>query len=303
MRAQKLHQPALNIDQQIQNLRQLGLQIEDEFAKKVLNEISYFRLIKAYGLEYKSRNTYFNENTTFESIVYLYRFDLKFRHQIFQQIETVEIILRCKLANYISSKYGIHGYYDESIFAKPELHKKFKEEVDEALWRNRNSPFVKNFQENYDPGYLPFYALVEILSFGTLSRFYKNLNNSDKKDVGKKLFGIGYTYLESWFECLAFVRNKCAHYARLYNVDLTISPILYKQYKERQIDEKRIFSALLCMKHIIGLTDDWIQFANDLDRIFCKYPQVDKNKIGFPLDWYDLLIQDQREVKKLEKVI
>lgn len=300
MNAQKRHQPALDIDQQIQNLRQNGLQIKDEeFAKTVLNEVSYYRLIKAYGLEYKKRNASFSANTTFEHIIYLYKFDLKFRHQIFQQIETVEIMLRCRLGNYLSSKYGIHGYMNGTIFANPALHPNFIYEVNEALRRNANSPFVTNFRKNYVPDSPPFYALVEILSFGTLSKFYKNLNGKDKKEISKN-FGIGYTYLESWLECLAFVRNRCAHYARLYNVDLTISPRLYKQYKERQIDEKRIFSVLLCMKHIIGLTDDWMHFSNSLEKILLDFSQVDKNRIGFPSDWLDLLTQDKREVNKIE---
>ena len=65
----------------------------------------------------------------------------------------------------------------------------------EKIDRNSKAPFVRNFRENYEGGQLPIYALVEVFSFGTLSKFFKNMKNPDKKAVAKS-FGIGYTYLE-----------------------------------------------------------------------------------------------------------
>ena len=42
---------SISIDEQIDNLKEIGLVIEDEkYAKEILNDISYFRLIKAYSL-------------------------------------------------------------------------------------------------------------------------------------------------------------------------------------------------------------------------------------------------------------
>ena len=53
----KAQQASLNIDEQIENLKSLGLIIGDEeYAKKILNDISYFRLIKAYSLTLKKKN-------------------------------------------------------------------------------------------------------------------------------------------------------------------------------------------------------------------------------------------------------
>ena len=53
----KQHQLPMTIDEQIENLKSLGLIIEnEEYAKKILNDISYFRLIKAYSLGFKPKN-------------------------------------------------------------------------------------------------------------------------------------------------------------------------------------------------------------------------------------------------------
>ena len=57
MRELKAHQPPMTVDEQIVNLREKGLIIENEdYARPFLNDVSYFRLIKAYSLGLKERN-------------------------------------------------------------------------------------------------------------------------------------------------------------------------------------------------------------------------------------------------------
>ena len=56
MSDKKLHQPAMSVDEQIKNLKSKGLIIEnEEYARMILNDISYFRLIKAYSLGLKPK--------------------------------------------------------------------------------------------------------------------------------------------------------------------------------------------------------------------------------------------------------
>ena len=70
------HPLPMTIDEQIANLKSLGLIIEnEEYAKKILNDISYFRLIKAYSLGFKPKNGKYEEGVTFEQIVELYLFN------------------------------------------------------------------------------------------------------------------------------------------------------------------------------------------------------------------------------------
>lgn len=57
MEERKQHQPPMTIEEQVENLKSIGLIVNDEeYAKKILNDISYFRLIKAYSLNLKSKN-------------------------------------------------------------------------------------------------------------------------------------------------------------------------------------------------------------------------------------------------------
>ena len=247
----KQHQPSMSIVEQVENLKSLGLIINDEdYAKKILNDISYFRLIKTYSLGFKPKNGYYNEGVTFEQIVELYLFNANFRQIMFAEIEKIEVNVRCRIANYFADTYGVLGYKEPANFVDEEYYNTFLEDIEEELGRNSKAPFVRNFKENYEGGDLPIYALVEVFSFGTLSKFYKNMKNADKKAVAQS-FGIGYTYLESWLESISYVRNICAHYGRLYNAKLSKTPMLYKEYSQAGIGNNRIFGILLCMKQIL----------------------------------------------------
>lgn len=287
----KNQQPPMNVDEQVSNLKALGLKINDEsYARSVLNDISYFRLIKAYGLGLKNKNSAYDGTVTFEQIVELYLFNANFRQILFAEIEQIEVNLRCRIANHFSCKYGVLGYENTDNFYNADYHKEFLNSIQEEIARNSKAPFVKNFRENYTDGKIPFYALVELFSFGTLSKFYKNMKSADKKAVAA-YYGVGYTYLESWFEHLAFVRNICAHYGRLYNMNFPKTPAMYKQYTEKGIGNIRVFASLICMKHLLPNDEHWTIFIDKISLLFEKYPNVKIELMGFPENWEELLSQ------------
>lgn len=284
----KKHQEPLNILQQIENLKNLGLIIEDEEkAKEFLNNVSYFRLIKAFGI--KEKNSNFPKGITFDNIKGLYIFNAKLRHLLFAQLEKVEVNLRCRLSNYFSCKYGIFGYQEVKNFKVPEYHKKFLKDITTEINRNGKAAFVRNFKDNYESGDLPFYALVELFSFGTLSKFFKNMKNEDKKEIAK-LYGVNYTYLESWFEHLAFVRNICAHYGRLYNSNMTITPKLYEQYSKSGISSLRVFASLLCMKHLLPNDEHWQMFIVKISLLIRDFSCVKPALMGFPYKEWEIIL-------------
>ena len=285
----KRHQPPMTIEEQIENLKNIGMIVEDEeYAKQILNDISYFRLIKAYSLKLKAKNGNYGNKVTFEQIVELYLFNANFRQIIFPEIERIEVNVRCRISNYFAEQYGVLGYLAAENFANSDYHRTFLDDIEEEIKRNAKAPFVKNFRENYEGGELPIYALVEVFSFGTLSKFYKNMKNSDKKAVAKS-FGVGYTYFESWLESISYVRNICAHYGRLYNAKLSKTPILYKEYSNAGIGNNRIFGVLLCLRVLLKNNNHWKLFVDNIELLFEKYERVDIGTMGFPENWKKLL--------------
>ena len=285
----KKQQPPMTIDEQVENLKSIGLIVDDEeYAKKILNDISYFRLVKAYSLNLKPKNGCYDKQTTFKEIVDLYLFNANFRQIIFPEIEKVEINVRCRVANFFAEQYGVLGYLQAENFADENYHAQFLKDINEEIGRNSKATFVRNFRENYEGGNLPIYALVEVFSFGTLSKFYKNMLNKDKKAIAKN-FGVGYTYFESWLESISYVRNICAHYGRIYNAKLSKTPILYKEYTQVGIGNNRIYGVLLCLKHLLKNDVHWNLFVDKIELLFDKYQYVKISTMGFPENWRELL--------------
>ena len=141
----KSHQAPIDVNEQIENLISLDLEIEDkDYAKSVLNRVSYYRIVKAYSITLKENGKYI-DGTTFENIVDLYLFDMELRHILFSLIEHIEVYLRAVITNYFSLKYGNFGYKDLSNYKKKNFQKSTIKELEKEIKRNKKSPFIHNF--------------------------------------------------------------------------------------------------------------------------------------------------------------
>lgn len=83
---------------------------------------------------------------------------------------------------------------------------------------------MAHLRQRYDEyPQLPIWAAVEIMSFGSLSKLYASLREDDQAEVAGN-FGLHRRILVSWLHTLVYVRNICAHHARLWNRELAIAP-------------------------------------------------------------------------------
>ncbi len=282
----KLQAP-MSIDEQINNLLELGLKIDDvEHAKKILKEISYYRLIKAYSITLKKDGRYI-EGVKLTDIIDLYNFNKELRILIFQLVEYIEISLRANISNHLSLKYGSIDYTNPSNYDNPTRQIKVINKIKKQIKRNSKSPFIKNFLENYDCGEIPFYAAVEVITFGTLSKFYKNMKEEDKIIIAS-YYNIKRSYFESFIENFSYLRNICAHYGRLYNVKILKSPKLYRKYKKQNISNNTLFASILSLK-IVSNPDIYDNFYSKFLNLLNKYKIVNVKDMGFPDNWMTLL--------------
>ena len=113
------------------------------------------------------------------------------------------------------------------------------------IWNLKNQQHIINrliyYQAKYD-GKFPLWVIVEFFSIGMLSHFYTDLQTEDKKAIARILYGTSYKNLESWLRCLTDLRNKCAHYSRIY---YWIFPALPKiPRNDTYIPTRRLFAQL-----------------------------------------------------------
>ena len=89
-------------------LRNRGLLFDNEqSAIEYLKIISYFRLASYWKpMESDKVNHVFKPNSKFEDVVTLYNFDKELRTLIFSAIQSIEIALRTKVIQIISSNHG-----------------------------------------------------------------------------------------------------------------------------------------------------------------------------------------------------
>lgn len=294
----KLKEPK-TFDEQLQILKSRNMIVDnEEEAIKILKRTNYYRLT-AYALQFKDGDNY-NNKVSFETMYNLYKFDEKLRHLIMEILEGIEISLRTYMAYNLSIKYGPEAYTNQAIFkdiksytgyidSNGKQHKGLNEEINLEISKNRKELFVKHHIKKYDK-HFPIWVIVEIFSFGMLSRTYKNLKTNEQKEISKNCFNINNLLLESWLDNLSYVRNICAHYGRLYNKNLTIKPKIHNKYKKYNLDSQKIFVSILSIKELTKDREEWNIFFIKLQEIINDYRNyIDLNLIGFPENWIEIL--------------
>lgn len=283
--------PPKTYREQVEILNSRNLYIENfENAEKVLQRINYYRLI-AYGLTLKdplNKDQYIN-GASFNEMLSLYEFDRKLRLLLLGTLETIEIELRTHISYEIAHKLGPLGYKNQENFYNEKFHQDSMLELDTLVNKSRKGElFIEHHFRNYG-GQIPIWAVIEVTSFGFISKFFRNLNEDLKKHIAKTYYNVSNVYLDSWLQTLSNIRNVCAHYGRLYNKKLTFKPRLFRE-ESRHFDNQHIFAAIYITERLLNRVEG-LRFITDLDALISEYVDViDFLYIGFPLNWKELLI-------------
>ncbi len=280
--------------EQVEILKRRGLRFTDEKgAEKILSQVNYYRLINAYSLDLyaptcdpSAEPTYAN-GVSFFQIYDLYCFDTKLRQLVSSLIEPFELEFKTKLAYYLSQKYCSTCYLSSGIFQNPHFYESFKQEVEREKQQQCRSPIVAHHNEKYD-GVLPIWAAVEILSFGAVSKMFKNLNAADRQAFSLTNYRAPEWYLTSWLGCFVEARNICAHYGRLYNRNLLLRARMFSDYRSK-INGYKIFSVIFLAFKLSSDTSLKLSSAVRLRAMLAQHTSVDLNRIGFPENWSEIL--------------
>jgi abortive infection bacteriophage resistance protein len=288
------------IEEQIEQLKQRGLTISDEvLAKHYLEHVSYYRLAGYWWPMQSDKLTHaFKENSKFEDVVALYNFDRELRILLFDVIEKIEISLRTKLIYHLSHEFDPWWFQNTTLFqdsgALIETLASIKEELDRS-----KDIFIKEHKKKYedDKRFPPAWKTLELTSFGSLSKLYGNLKNTiDSKDtIASELGAVNHTYLKSWLQSIAQIRNYCAHHSRLWNRNLPGAPKLlprppYRWVKEVPTDTSKLYMHLCIMRYLVNIIAPKNSFAIKLQELLLKYPSVDPNALGMKPNWMDELL-------------
>lgn len=288
----KEHKP---FEEQLELLKKRNLIISNEkYVLTKLQHINYYRL-SAYFLPFQYPKNSENKNkflpkTTFEDIIKLYYFDTELRKIIFEAIEVIEIYLRTQIAYYHSKSYDAFGYLDISTL-RANKQTEFDELNQDILKEKERSKevFIKHFRDKYKTNDLPIWTVVEIISFGSLSKLFMILQDKEQNEVISCMGGINKVVFFKWFKALSSVRNACAHHSRLWNKTLGVSfevPRNNEVFKDLKNSKNKIFFALSVIEYILTcIGEDEIEFKTKIKVLLKKYQQINLEKMGFIENW------------------
>lgn len=290
---------ALTAEEQLNLLIDRGLIVEDKTsAVDILKRIGYYRL-SAYMRNFqRGINHEFVPNTNFTNIIELYNFDEKLRSVCFDAIRKIEIAYRAAISNVMCKKYGSHWFYNHSAFKDSQKISECRAVIESEIKKKSSEyaeTFIAKYYEKYDsPDLPPFWTISETLTIGSLNKIYQMINNNDKRETIKYLgfsFDIKFLAFANWLFSVCVIRNICAHHSRLFNRIFRISPTKQALIKELNTDYRNTFYYLaMIINYYLKTISNDISFEDDLIRLFAKYPNIDKTKMGFPQNWQGFTI-------------
>ncbi|MDR2026428.1 MAG: Abi family protein [Prevotellaceae bacterium] len=281
----------ISYSDQIELLKSRGMKITDENkTMHLLENISYYRFSAYwYPLLADKRNHIFKSGADFEAAFNLYKFDRELRQLPVSELEKIEISVRAKIAYALSMEYSAFWMEDATLFADCQLYLSTINRIQDELNRS-DEEFIIAFRSKYCNRFPPSFILLEITSFGALSRLYGNLKPGKVKRKIANAFGLSDKVFVSWLHCIVYIRNVCAHHARIWNRPMSIQPLFPRNASnvwltDRQAGINRIFYTLSMILYLLNIINPDHTFRQKLENLFLKYPNVDRIAMGFPASW------------------
>ncbi|TLS78031.1 Abi family protein [Mariprofundus erugo] len=287
----KYAKPPLPIPEQIELLKQRGMQIADDgLAAHYLAHLNYYRLA-AYWLPFEQDHAshQFKPGTTFDQVLDLYIFDRELRLLVLDAVERAEVSLRGRMASHLSCKYGAHAHLRSDLYANHRTYSYLTGKLHDEIDRS-GEEFIRHLTNKYDEALPPLWASVEVMSFGHLSQWYKNLKLREDRKVIADNYDIDEKFLCSFFHHLSIVRNICAHHARLWNREFTFT---YKLPSRRPSAltanlnysaPRKLYNTLAMLAHLMDVTCIEHHWKTRLLTLLQKH-HVDTRAMGFPADY------------------
>ena len=218
--------------QQLNILRSRGMVIgkgsQGSRVMRILERENYYNVINGYKewfLASKATPTtdeLYKTGTTFNEVYALYNFDRDLRNIYLKFLLKIENSFKTVIAHEFSAKYGHDNYLKiENFDTSSEFHissaVKLIGDIQQEIARqmNKHHQIVTHYMTDY--GYIPLWVLVNVLTFGKIENFYKNMKPADKTIIAKQ-FKLQPDELAKFMHMLALARNKCAHDERFFDI-------------------------------------------------------------------------------------
>ena len=299
-----------NNDQQITLLQtQKNIVIKDTaYAEDMLQRIGYFPLMGGYKHLFRIPLTKnYKDGTAFEEIVSLYVFDADLRELFFKYLLQIERHLRSLMSYYFSEMYGESqdAYLDIHHFNDNRKTHRTAARLISTLQRAATTTdyeYINYYRKTY--GNIPLWVLINILTFGNLSKMYQVFPQSLQSKVCRSIGTVNPKQMGQFLSSLTKFRNVCAHGERLFTyktvdaiADLPIHQKLNIPLDAEQYiyGKKDLFAVVIAFRYLLPSKDFRI-FKQKLTRLINRTNKqiihISETELlhqmGFPPNWKDI---------------
>ncbi|MFP1130786.1 Abi family protein [Asticcacaulis sp. W401b] len=286
--------PALSHADQLARLIAHGMIVPDQAAAlHALQHISYYRL-SAYWLPFEhpkgATGPRFLPGTSLDTVLALYEFDRKLRMLVTDAIDRIEVAVRGSWAHVLALSGGPHAYLSPVLYQNSEDYLDNLSNLIKEVRRSKDV-FIKHYYAKYaEPAMPPVWMASEVMSFGSLSRWYKLLAQPSDRQAIANPFGLDERVMVPFVHHLVVVRNTCAHHGRLWNRHFQIRPALPRRPSDLATSLEpgspaQLYNTLCIIAFVLQKVDLASTFAADLKALIAQHPTGDVAAMGFPANW------------------
>lgn len=259
--------PFASFEDQLQRIEGRGLIIPaEDIVKQFLKRNSYYRFsgyMRYFQKNPSGGDEDFRDGVNWEQIVTIYKTDVKLRAHLLNGLQLAEIATRTAFAH---AEAELHSPYSDYISENayklpPNFESRPTDELIRAELYRSKDPFIHCYRQDRgdDDTWLndvPIWAAVEVLSFGTLSKAvaYRDDDNLVYTETCQ-LLGVKKEFLTTQLRSFTFLRNKCAHYSRIWNLFVQDQPSVASNMKTKAKRKVGQYDGNSVMAVIVALDD------------------------------------------------
>ncbi len=217
---------ALRVEEQIAELKERGMQFENEDkAKEILLDIGYYRLgFYSFAFEetfprLENRTHILNKGTLFRDVVELYYFDSDLRQILTYFLNRIEINVRAQIT------YTISNYYQQcpTWFINPSvISKEYIDNFDKDIYGalKKNTVLKRHHTRYINDKYAPAWKTLEFMTLGNILTLYMAIKEKSLQSSIANHYNCSYSVFCNYMETIRILRNRCAHGNYLYSMRL-----------------------------------------------------------------------------------
>lgn len=327
--------PFKTISEQLDLLKKRHLQDVNKKSGFILEEIGYYALINGYKWPFLKCNPSgevidpeeYNDSTTFNDILYLYKFDFELRNVLYRVLLKYESMLKASIAYWFSDRYREeHSYLAIDNYSRnPNKTKtvvKLVSELSSTLSKysgRRENNAIKHYVNKH--GHVPLWVLTNFLTFGNMNYFYEVMTDDLRIKVAndfrkmhmreynlETMDSISPDILSSMNKVVNLFRNTVAHgnitYSEVIEHAARVRSIVRKlNLREEYVPQSQtgVFELIICLKLFVP-KEEYEYLCNNVLLLIGKYENkfssrhimdVLLNAMHFPLENYKLILSEE----------